>query len=68
MLNIDGVNPEYPIPDYLYEGQEVYAPFGEKCIKCKVINACGDAGRVFNKELNFDKWYSRYHLRIKRTI
>jgi len=67
MLNLDAVNPDYPIPDYLHEGQEVYAPYDEKsCIRCKVLVACGDAGRVVNEKYNFDKWFSRYHLRIKR--
>ena len=67
MLNLDAVNPDYPIPDYLYDGQEVFAPYdGSRCIRCKVINACGDSGRVSNDSYNFDKWFSRYHLRIKR--
>ena len=67
MLNLDAVNPDYPIPDYLFKGQTVYAPYNDtKCVKCLVEVAHGDAAQVVNENYKFNKLVSRYHLRIKR--
>lgn len=66
MLNMDAVSPGYPIPDWLYEGQEVYTSFDlKKVIKCRVLVAAGDAGRVVSENGEYDKWVDRYHLRVK---
>ena len=66
MLNLDAVNPTYPIPDWLHEGQEVFTSFdGVTCVACRVAVACGDAARVTNEALGIDRWVSRWHLRIK---
>ena len=65
MLNLDGVSPGYPIPDYLYEGQEVFTSFdGQTITKCRVVVAFGDAGWVVDGN-GVEKLVSRWHLRIK---
>ena len=67
MLDLDSISPDFPIPRYLYKGQVVYAPYdGEKSVKCKVITACGDVARVVCEPYNFDRWFSIWHLRIKK--
>lgn len=69
MLNMDAVNPDYPIPDWLYDGQVAYTSFDlKKVIKGKIIVAAGDAGRFVSDDGEYDKWVDRYRLRIKRII
>lgn len=64
-----GCLPDYPVPDWLYEGQEVIAPYqGATGVKCKVLVAAGDAARVVNEKRGIDRWYSRYALRVHRPV
>lgn len=67
MLNMDATTPNYPIPDWLYDGQEVYTSFDlEKVVRCKVLVATGNAARVVSEDGKHDRWVDRYRLRIKR--
>lgn len=66
VLNLDGVNPGYPIPDWLYVGQEVYTACRGKVIKGVVTVAFGDAAQVENENEGFSQIVSRYHLRVKK--
>jgi hypothetical protein len=67
MLNLDAVDPKYPIPDWLYDGQEVYASFdGKTVVCCKVLQAFGDAAWLMNEKEGCEQLVSRWHLRIKR--
>ena len=69
MLNLDAVSPGYPIPDYLYEGQEVYTSLDlETIVKGKVIVAAGDAAKLELKDGTVTRWIDRYKLRIKTPV
>lgn len=59
---------EYISPSYVYDGQEVIAPWkGTTGIKCIVIIAAGYHAKVTakNKERNFERWFHINDLRIK---
>ena len=70
MLNFNTPEPDYPIPDYLYEGQEVIVSVihDGKCkgLRCKVIAAHGNHGRIANEAYNYDRLISRWDMRIKK--
>ncbi len=66
MLDFDAVNPKYPIPDYLYVGQEVAASKDGKVIQwCKVAIAFGNAAWVEFSD-GEQLLINRYKLRIRR--
>lgn len=60
-------------PKWLYEGQEVYVRArlvdpslpSTTGLKCTVIIAAGDAGRVRNERWGFDSWMSIWDLWLK---
>lgn len=71
MLNFTTPEPNFPIPDWLYQGQTVYVCYRYENrwvgLPCKVAVACGDTGRLVNEKYSYDRWVSRWDMRVKRT-
>ena len=60
----------YVIPSFLDDGMEVFIRFVPPgvfvpvALKCTVLVAAGDAGRIVCEKYGIDRWVHRYNLRI----
>lgn len=72
-------HPDYEIPRFFFEGQEVWAPYNPvtkspgfsktgTAIKCTVICAAGNAARVVNEKYDYEHWWERWDVRVKRKV
>ncbi len=54
------LNERYSHPRYLVKGVEVFIPFYVNNnlvgLRCKVLCAAGNCGRLINKEFKIDRW------------
>lgn len=68
-MTLNGFKPGWTYPRFLIEGATVYIPYriGDRpyALACRVLVACGDAGRVVNERRGIDRWLDRYEMAVR---